>query len=245
MQPQQKNEGCNHKAASALGSLLPTKAWGEFRVWYRDHGRHSLPWRREASPWGIFVAETLLHRTRAEVVEKLYPQVLGEFPKPEIVALNEERFLEATFSAGLAWRGRVFVYACKRLVSQHGGHVPECRDALISLPGVGHYIASAVRCFGFGKREVIVDSNTIRLAARISGENLDSSQHRTQRVRAIVARLSEDSVPLRPDDNYALLDLATSLCRTRNPVCNQCPVRLWCATGRHALTSVDCTDGRG
>lgn len=239
MQPQQTREVRDHTSASVGGPLLSANAWWELRVWYRDHGRHSLPWRLEPSPWGIFVAETLLHRTRAEFVEELYPQVLAEFPKPETVALNQERWLQTTLSAGLAWRGRAFVEACERLVSQHGGHVPENWDALTALPGVGHYIAGAVRCFGFGMREVIVDSNTMRLATRISGENLGSPHHRSQRVRAIVARLSEGSIPLRSDDNYALLDLAARVCRPREPLCTRCPVQPECVTGRRTCSRSD------
>lgn len=130
------------------------------------------------------------------------------------------------------------------MAAQHDGRVPDSRRALMNLPGVGHYVASAVRCFGFGIREVIVDSNTIRLAARISGEALDRSRHRSLKVRAMVARLSEYSNSLGPDDNYALLDLAAKICRPSKPRCRECPVQPGCATGRLVITEAVTEQGR-
>ena len=63
---------------------------------------------------------------------------------------------------GLFWRARIFVNACKIIERSYGGQVPSQRGELEGLPGVGHYTAAAVRCFGFGHREVITDTNTIR-----------------------------------------------------------------------------------
>ncbi|GEM_PF-2880685 len=217
--------------------LLSRLEWASLRAWYETDGRHHLPWRHQATPWRVFLAETLLHRTRAEAVEAIYPKVVHEFPSPQVVVREETRWIKMTRSMGLSWRAEAFISACRSVLAEYGGRVPEQRDALMTLPGVGHYVASAVRCFGFGIPEVIVDSNTIRLAARISGEVLDTSRHRSQKVRAMVARLSEDFNPLEPDDNYALLDLAAKICLPRIPQCADCPVRRRCATGRLAVPS--------
>ena len=130
--------------------------------------------------------------------------MLREFPGPEEVLLNANRWLQITRSIGLAWRGRAFVDACQTLIIHHCGQIPRDRSILMSLPGVGHYVADAVRCFGFGIPGVIVDSNTIRLASRISGEALETSWHRTGRVRAAVSLLADGTSPPDADDNYAL-----------------------------------------
>ena len=215
--------------------LLSSLEWVSLRSWYQTHGRHHLPWRHLATPWHVFLAETLLHRTRAEAVEAIYPRIVHEFPSPAVVVHEAPRWIEMTRSTGLSWRAEAFISACRSVLAQYEGRVPDRWDALMTLPGVGHYVASAVRCFGFGIRGVIVDSNTIRLAARISGEVLDISHHRSQKVRAMVARLSEDFNPPGPDDNYALLDLAAKICRTGKPQCAECPIQPGCATGRLAF----------
>ena len=222
-------------ATAKSGPLLSRQDWTALRAWYGSEGRHHLPWRQDATPWTMLLAETLLHRTRADAVQALYPRIVEEFPGPAAIVDRQSKWIEFSRSAGLAWRAVAFISACKELLAQHDGNVPRDRETLLTLPGVGHYVASAVLCFGFGVRGVIVDSNTIRLAARISGEALNTSHHRSEKVRAMVARLSEDFNPLGPDDNYALLDLAARICRTGKPRCAECPVQPGCATGRLAL----------
>ena len=130
--------------------MLSGLEWVSLRSWYRTNGRHHLPWRHQATPWKVFLAETLLHRTRADAVEDIYPSILCEFPSPEVVVGEQTRWIEMTRSIGLHWRAEACISACKSLLEQQQGHVPEGWHALMALPGVGHYVAGAVRCFGFG-----------------------------------------------------------------------------------------------
>ena len=212
--------------------LLGARDWERLRLWYDLHGRHDLPWRKDRSPWRVLIAETLLHRTRADSVAALYPAVVREFTSPEAVAGRPDRWREMTRPAGLAWRAGTFVRGCAELLRSHGNRVPAETDALLALPGVGHYVAAAVRCFGFGERAVLVDTNTIRLAGRISGTDLDPARHRTRAVRETVARLGPGGGPPDAEDNFALLDLAALVCTPRAPRCKVCPLAEGCVTGR-------------
>ena len=210
--------------------------WLELRTWHHKRGRHHLPWRTRSTPWKILLAEVLLHRTRASVVEGLYGDVANQFPSPESIVRQQAEWLETTRPAGLAWRARAFISTCEQLVAQHENKVPSAWSALTSLPGIGHYIAGAVRCFGFGFPEVVVDTNTVRLACRITGEPLNQARHRSRRVREVVARLSANGTAPCAEDNYALLDLAALVCHVRMPDCKQCPLVMRCNTGGRLLS---------
>lgn len=212
--------------------LLSKEPWASLRGWYLANGRHHLPWRLNSTPWGVFVAETMLHRTRAVIVEALYESLMREFPSPGQVVAHREKWIEMTRSAGLGWRIRRFTDACAQLVNRYDGRVPSDANALLSLPGVGHYIMSAVRCFGYAIPAGIVDTNTIRLASRIAGMDLDPAHHRSAEARDVVSRLGEDGAPPVAADNYALLDLAAIICRPIQPKCSQCPLQPDCVTGR-------------
>ena len=214
-----------------LDSALSLRDWANLRSWHREHGRHHLPWRRDATPWNVLLAEVLLHRTRASAAERLYDKALNKFPGPEAIVRNTADWLESTRPVGLAWRSRIFVSTCERLVVVYKGEVPIRWNDLTSLPGVGHYIASTVRCFGFGLPEVLIDTNTIRLASRITGESLIPSRHRSKKVRKVVARLYEDGSSGCAEDNYAFLDLAALVCHSAKPACNWCPLLSGCVTG--------------
>lgn len=132
-------------------------------------GFDTLPWREAPDPWGILLAEVLLHRTRAEIVETRYPSLLTEFLGPRSVVSNPGTWAARTEAFGLRWRADAFVTACHQIVDVHGGQVPRDLAHLTALPGVGQYVASAVRCFAFGTAGTLVDTNTMRLAARLSG----------------------------------------------------------------------------
>ena len=218
--------------------MLSSRHWACLRTWYDEHGRHQLPWRVDSTPWKVLLAEVLLHRTRATAVERLYNEALSRFPGPESIVRQPAGWLQMTRPAGLAWRAEAFISTCDSLVALHQSNVPSGRTDLISLPGIGHYIASTVRCFGFGFREVIVDTNTVRLASRITGEPLDFSHHRSRRVRQAVVSILANGVAACSRDNYALLDLASLICRSGKPLCGQCPVVSGCATGTRSLA--DC-----
>lgn len=234
-----------HRIHDCTKPALSGKDWASLRSWHRIYGRHDLPWRRTPTPWRVLLAEVLLHRTRALAVENLYEVIANRFPSPEMVLQLRAEWLELTRPAGLAWRAEVFISACERLVAYHHGQVPEGRDALMALPGVGHYIASAVRCFGFQIPGVIVDTNTIRVVSRVAQQPLSPAHHRSRKVGKAVARLSEDGIASTPEDNYALLDLGAMVCHAAKPECARCPIRFGCATGRRVVPTGQLSMGGG
>ena len=219
-------------------SVLSPRDWNDLRIWHDEHGRHDLPWRVNSTPWKILLAEVLLHRTRAAAVEKLYGEALKKFPGPEAVVLKQADWLQTIRSVGLAWRAQSFISTCDSLVALHRSNVPSGWNELTSLPGIGHYIASSVRCFGFGLRQVLVDANTVRLASRITGESLNYSHHRSRKTRQIVSSILEEGRVARARDNYALLDLAFLICRPRKPLCNRCPLVSRCVTGSRSSSDM-------
>jgi len=54
--------------------------------WYRDHGRHELPWRATRDRWAVLVSEVMLHQTQASRVEVAWPSFIAEFPTPAAMA---------------------------------------------------------------------------------------------------------------------------------------------------------------
>lgn len=214
------------------GPLLSAGDWGRLRKWYRQYGRHGLPWRSLKDLWALLVAETLLHRTKAETVARIFTDVIEEFSSPEPVLSRPDRWIEVTSSLGLIWRTRTFVDMCRVLAYRYNGRVPQERKELLALPGVGNYVADSVLCFGLGQPTILVDTNTIRLTVRISGTPLYPAHHRTSRVRRAVHRLGKDGALLSGEDNLALLDLAALICTPRDPGCLKCPLQETCVTGR-------------
>jgi len=210
--------------------------------WYRVHGQHKLPWRESRSPWATLVAEYLLIRTRVSAVSRVYSGLLEAFPCPDRVVGDRSRWLELTTSLGLPSRMYRFVETCEAVMGSHDGMIPVDRKRLLELPGVGHYTAAAVRCFAYGLPETLVDSNTIRIANRLSGVHVSQSRHRSSVVIDHVAGLYEGVHGL-PEENYALLDIGTTVCKSSLPMCRECPLNGTCAFASDKVSTTDDSPG--
>ena len=158
----------------------------------------------------------------------MYEAFLSQYPTIQSLAEAEYRDVaRALRPLGLEWRVPAFLTAAKTIVSDYAGQVPHNRQALIDLPGVGDYVADAVRCFAYGEPVALVDTNTVRVAGRYLGFLTGQESRRQLAVREAVASLLDRNNPT--DSNLALLDLAAIVCTPRAPRCASCPVSSGCA----------------
>ena len=105
----------------------------------------------------------------AKVGEELL--ALGRTPQEFLDNSKTLQPLLATL--GLRWRSDNLNSAATFVQERLDGDVPDNWQELVAIPGVGDYIASAVLCFAFGRRSVLMDTNTTRIARRLMGGPLD------------------------------------------------------------------------
>lgn len=196
--------------------------------WYKKHGRNSLPWRKTSNPYEILIAEMMLQKTHAvEQVLPVYKEFLEKYPHPGKLSeadVNEIR--EKICSLGLQnVRSRRFKELGKKLDEQFNGKVPNTYDELVSLPGVGEYIANAVLCIAFSKKTVMVDANFGRVLGRMfyGKEEYPPSKNRIWR---LAKELITDK-QCKPF-NLGIIDLGALICQPRSPKCKQCPFEMEC-----------------
>jgi A/G-specific adenine glycosylase len=200
--------------------------------------KRDFPWRHTSEAYHVFVAEVLLHRTRADQVVPLYLRLINRYPDvPALADAVPHELHELLRGGGLRWRVDSLLSAAQTLSGNHGGLVPRSREELEALPGVGHYIATAVRCFAYGEPEAIVDTNTVRVVARVLAIKITDGLRRNKNFRASIEALLDAERPR--EFNYALLDLAALVCTPRFPRCEECPILEFCSFGRSVLASND------
>ena len=195
--------------------------------WFATEGR-DFPWRHEVtSPWQLLVTETLLQQTRAARVSAILEPFFEVFPTHRHVLRAEERALAAVLRPlGLHRRRATTLLALAAEVHRRGG-VPRRKTSLLSLPGVGPYVASAVRCVAWGAREATLDVNMARVIERaISGRDRADIRTDTRLDRASRRLVKAAADPRR--FNWAMLDLGALVCRASRPRCPICPVRAHC-----------------
>lgn len=198
--------------------------------WGREHFR-AFPWRLTRDPYRILIAELMLHRTQALQVVDVYGRFVERYPDlASLARAAPEEVYRLLRPLGLNWRIEAMIMMAFRLMTEFGGAVPEQKEALLMLPGVGDYVASAVRCFAWGHPEPLVDTNTVRVAGRLFGLPVRDSSRRDPRFRRLIGSLLDRGEPR--VYNYALIDLAKEVCTGGQhlvPSCGLCPVNTQCA----------------
>jgi A/G-specific adenine glycosylase len=199
-------------------------------AWDVEH-RRIFPWRTTDNPFHILIAELMLRRTQAGQVIPVYLQFVTKYPDAERLSkAAPEEVARLLFPLGLTWRVPAFQQLAHVLVSEHHGQVPEDYDTLLTLPGVGDYVASAVCSFAFGQPVPIIDTNTVRVAGRLFGIATHAESRRRRPVRELLASLLDRNHP--QAYNYSLLDLAALICTPARPQCSRCPLLHFCITGQ-------------
>jgi A/G-specific adenine glycosylase len=169
-------------------------------------------------------------RTRAETVARHLPDLIERFATPDALAREEPHAVEeALRPLGLKWRARRLHELAEVIVANHRGQVPLTYDELVQLPGVGPYVASTTLAASTERPVVLTDTNTVRVAARVSGLHLKGDIRRRKDVQHAISRLMNGPAELA--DWLAVLDLAATVCLPRNPRCFECPIGERCCVG--------------
>jgi DNA (cytosine-5)-methyltransferase 1 len=200
--------------------------------WRRHCSAWSPSWRRGADPWLVLVAELLLTRARPDDAERAFARLRREAPDPRTLLAHADPAAELV-AAGVRERASLIVDIAEDLVTYFDGRVPEREDDLRLLPGVGDYVCRAVLTFGFGRRQVLLDRVTARVAGRITRHDDD----RRFQLRLDLHRLAGATGP-DAEFNRALLDLGREVCRATAPRCEACPLNQSCATGRESASQM-------
>ena len=148
--------------------------------WYAGHAR-DLPWRRpDATPWAIMVSEFMLQQTPVERVRGPWQAWLERWPTPaSLAAAAPGDAVRAWGRLGYPRRALRLHQAAQMIMNEFDGQVPEDRESLLRLPGVGSYTAAAIGSFAYGRREIVLDTNVRRLLARLARGGPIPVRHRT------------------------------------------------------------------
>jgi endonuclease-3 len=114
------------------------------------------------------------------------------------------------------------IETCRRLIEEHGGAVPESREALEALPGVGRKTANVILNTAFGHPTIAVDTHIFRVANR-------TGIARGNDVRKVEDRLMK-VVPeeFRQDAHHWLILHGRYVCLARKPGCPECVIADLC-----------------
>lgn len=121
-----------------------------------------------SNPYTLVVAVALSAQSTDVGVNKATKELFETVDTPQkMLALGEDSLIDHIKTIGLyKTKAKNVIAAAQRLVDVYGGNVPEDRDALESLPGVGRKTANVVLNVAFGHPTMAVDTHIFRVSNR-------------------------------------------------------------------------------
>jgi A/G-specific adenine glycosylase len=204
--------------------------------WYGMNKR-DLPWRHTIDPYRIWVSEIILQQTRVEQGLAYYQRFVGRFPDIESLSnAEEEEVMKIWQGLGYYSRARNMHRSARTIHRENHAKFPASYDEIKRMHGVGDYSASAIASIAYGEPCPVVDGNVLRVISRYAGimEPVNTTAGK-KKVKEILNSLID---PLKPGDfNQAIMELGALVCKPKQPLCHECPIRKDCYANQNKLTT--------
>lgn len=177
-----------------------------------------------ANTFTLLVAVVLSAQATDESVNRATAPLFATADTPEkIVALGEDRLSNYIKSIGLyRTKAKNIVALSQALIERHGGQVPDDRNALEALPGVGRKTANVILNAAFGHPTIAVDTHLFRLGNRIG-----LAPGKTP-IAVESGLLKVVPSQYRQHAHHWLILHGRYLCKARKPECWRCPINDLC-----------------
>ena len=190
----------------------------------RDENPNPVTELEYSSPYELLVAVALSAQATDVSVNKATRKLFPVANTPEkMVQLGEEGLKEYIKTIGLFnSKAKNVIKMAELLIERHGGEVPETRDELVALPGVGRKTANVVLNTAFKQLAMAVDTHIFRVSNRTKiapGKNVDE-------VEARLMRLVPKEFLM--DAHHWLILHGRYVCVARKPKCNACIIEDLC-----------------
>ena len=176
------------------------------------------------TPFQLLIAVLLSAQATDKSVNIATRKFFPRYGTPQaLLALGEEGLSDYIKTIGLyRTKAKNAIATCRILIEQHGGEVPQTREALEALPGVGRKTANVVLNTAFGQPTMAVDTHIFRVSNRTGlapGKN----------VLEVELKL-EKFVPREylQDAHHWLILHGRYVCGARKPKCPQCGISDLC-----------------
>ncbi len=165
----------------------------------------------------------VMARLSAQCTDKRVNEVsLSLFQKyPDAAAFKDatiSELEEAVRPCGLFRTKAAQIKEMSRVLLEHfNGKVPEDKETLLSLPGVGEKIANLMLGDVFGDPHIVADTHCIRLAGRFSLTDSENPSRVTKDLEKIIPKKEQS------DFCHRIILLGREHCKAQNPKCENCP----------------------
>lgn len=177
-----------------------------------------------STPFQLLIAVILSAQATDKSVNLATRRFFPEHGTPEgILALGEEGLSEHIKTIGLyKTKARNVLLTCRQILQNHAGQVPDTREALEALPGVGRKTANVVLNTAFGQPVMAVDTHIFRVANRTGIAPGKTVLEVEKKLERLVPK------PYQLNAHHWLILHGRYVCVARKPRCVQCGIADLC-----------------
>ena len=192
------------KAIEAEGQILPSV---------------SIIAEREHDPFRVLIATLISLRTKDEVTLAASQRLFALAGDPHAMAcLSEQAIQEAIYPAGFyKTKAKNILLISLRLIEQYEGRVPDTRQELLALPGVGIKTANLTLNLGYQIDAICVDCHVHQIANRLGWVHTKTPEQTELALQQVMPR--RFWIPL----NELLVRYGQLICTPVSPFCSKCP----------------------
>lgn len=173
------------------------------------------------NPFETVVATVLAAQCTDKRVNMVTKKLFADYPDAKAMArLTPEELEPMIKECGLYHnKARNIVALSRMLVEKYDGRVPDTREELVQLPGVGRKTANVVLANAFGKPAFAVDTHVFRVSNRIGLAHADNVDKTEQQLM--------EAVPIErwSHTHHLLIWHGRRCCAARKPACARCPIK--------------------
>ena len=193
----------------------------------RDADPHPTTELNFSSPFELLIAVLLSAQATDKGVNNATAKLFPVANTPQaMLDLGLEGVMEYTRTIGLyQTKSRHIIQTCRLLLDKHGGQVPQTREELEALPGVGRKTANVVLNTAFGVPVMAVDTHIFRVANRTKiapGKNVREVEDKLMRVVPKEFLLNA---------HHWLILHGRYTCKAQKPLCQSCIINDLCEYG--------------
>jgi endonuclease-3 len=173
----------------------------------------------------LLVATILSAQCTDVRVNKVTPALFARHPEAADYAGADTTELEEMVRSTGFYRNKTksIQGACRKLVEDFGGKVPETMEELLTLPGVARKTANVLLGNFFGKAEgIVVDTHVFRLSHRLGLSRAKNAEQVERDLMLLVPK--KDWI----DIGNTLIFHGRSVCSARQPKCSECTLESHC-----------------
>ena len=180
-----------------------------------------------SNPYEMLVATMLSAQCTDKQVNKVTPAVFARYPDVRTMAEAQvEDLYPMVKSCGFKSKAGNIIAACRMIQEEHGGQVPDTREALVRLPGVGRKTANVVLSNAFGIPAFAVDTNVFRVSNRLGLCKADTVEETEKQMTHLI-----------PEEKWGqahhwLIWHGRRICKAQRPLCDECGLRDLCPTSK-------------